>query len=61
MRKRSWLARKKMRLVKQVSVSVLQRIGTPASDRALSEAAANGDRLLKKLAKAALPGAVAHG
>jgi hypothetical protein len=40
---------------------VLRRIGTPAAQRALSDAAGNGDRLLKKLARAALSGSAAHG
>jgi HEAT repeat protein len=61
MRRRSWLGRKKLRAVKQASVAVLQRIGTPAAHRALSDAAGNGDRLLKKLARAALSGSAAHG
>jgi hypothetical protein len=61
MRRKSWLARKKIRAIKQTSVSVLQRIGTPAAERALADAAGTGDRLLKKLAKTALAGPVAHG
>ena len=61
MRRRSWLARRKTRAVKETSIVTLQRIATPAAQRALTEAAATGDRLLKKLAKAALAGPVAHG
>ncbi len=53
MRRRSWLARKKMRALKQTSIHTLQRIGTPAAARALAEAAAQGDRLLRKLVRAA--------
>jgi HEAT repeat protein len=61
MRRRAWFVRRKLRAVKQTSVSTLRQIGTPAALRALTEAAADGDRLLKKLAKAALSGASAHG
>jgi HEAT repeat protein len=61
MRRRGWFARRRLRALKQTSVSALRRIGTPAAQRALTEAAADGDRLLKKLARAALSGASAHG
>ena len=61
MRRRGWFARKKLRAIKQSSISVLQRIGTPAAQQALAAAADDGDRLLKKLARAALSGAAAHG
>jgi HEAT repeat protein len=61
MRRGGWFARRKLRALKQTSVSTLRQIGTPAAQRALSAAAADGDRLLKKLARAALPGASAHG
>jgi len=61
MRRRGWFARKKLRAVKQAAVTVLRQIGTPAADQALTAAAADGDRLLKKLARAALSGAAAHG
>jgi HEAT repeat protein len=61
MRRRGWFARRKLRALKQTSVSVLQRLGTPAAQRALTEAAGDGDRLLKKLARAAMSGAPAHG
>ncbi len=60
MRKRSWLGRKKLRAVKSGALAALRRIGTPAAERALSEAAANGDRMLRKLARAVTP-AVSHG
>ena len=61
MRRRSWFARKKIRAIKQTSVAVLQRIGTPAAQRTLREAADTGDRLLKKMAAAAMAGSTAHG
>jgi HEAT repeat protein len=52
MQRRSWLGRRKLRAVKQAALDALRAIGTPAATRALGDAAANGDRLLKKLAKA---------
>jgi HEAT repeat protein len=61
MRRRSWLARKKVRAVKISSLEALRRIGSPAAVQAVEDAAANGDRLLKKLAKAAMAAPVAHG
>jgi HEAT repeat protein len=59
MRKKSWLARRKSRGLKQASLDALRRIGSPAAQQALAEAAAHGDRLLRRIARAA-PGAV-HG
>ena len=61
MRCRSWFARKRMRAVKQASIVTLRRIGTPAAGRLLAAAATSGDRLLRKLAKAAAGGSVANG
>jgi hypothetical protein len=61
MRCRSWLARKRVRAVKQTSISTLRRIGGPAAERALADAAADGDRLLKRLVKAAIAEPVVHG
>ena len=61
MRRRGWLGRRKLRAVKEASVAVLRQIGTPAAQRALTDAAGDGDRLLKKLARAALSGSAAHG
>ena len=64
MRCRSWLARKKMRAVKETSISTLGRIASPAAGRALADAAETGDRLLKRLARAAIeirPGSGVHG
>lgn len=55
MRRRSWLARKKVRALKQASLQTLHSIGTPAAAGAIGEAAANGDRLLRKLARAVPP------
>lgn len=55
MRKKKFLARRKVRAVKQASLDALRRIGSPAAQHAISEAAAHGDRLLKALARAAGP------
>ena len=59
MRRRSWLARKKVRALKQTSLDTLRQIGTPVAERAISDGAAQGDRLLRKLARGM--GAQAHG
>jgi HEAT repeat protein len=61
MRRRSWIARRRIRALKIASLETLQHIGTPAAQSALADAAANGDRLLRKLAKVTLAGRVAHG
>ena len=53
MRRKRWLAPGKSRALKQASIAALQRIGTPAATQAIAEAAANGDRLLRRLARAA--------
>ena len=53
MRRRSWFARRKTRVLKQVSIGALQRIGSPAATQAIVDAASHGDRLLRKLARAA--------
>jgi hypothetical protein len=55
MRKKRWFARRKARGLKQASLDALQRIGTPAAQQALAEAAACGDRLLRRMARA-VPG-----
>jgi HEAT repeat protein len=60
MRRSSWLARKKTRALKQASLQALRTIGSPAATAAIGEAAANGDRLLRKLARA-VPAVQAHG
>jgi HEAT repeat protein len=59
MRRRSWLARKKVRALKQTSLDTLRLIGTPVAEQAISDGAARGDRLLRKLARNM--GAQAHG
>jgi HEAT repeat protein len=60
MRRRSWIARRRVRAVKISSLETLQRIGTPAARQAVSDAASTGDRLLRKLARATISGPVAH-
>jgi hypothetical protein len=52
MRRRKLLARRKLRAVKTESLSALRAISTPAAARAIEDAAANGDRLLRRLARA---------
>jgi HEAT repeat protein len=51
MRRRQWLARRKVRAVKQGSLEALRAIGSPAARAAIADAAARGDRLLRKLAR----------
>jgi HEAT repeat protein len=51
MRRRSWLARRRIRAVKTSSLQTLRAIGTDAAHRALADAAAHGDRLLRRLAR----------
>jgi hypothetical protein len=53
MRRRNWLARKKVRTLKQASLDALRAVGSPMADAAIAEAATRGDRLLRKLARAA--------
>jgi hypothetical protein len=53
MRRRSWLAPRRTRALKAASIETLRRLGTPVARRAISDARANGDRLLRKLARAA--------
>lgn len=55
MRRGSWLARRKSRALKQASLQTLQAIGSPAAAGAIGDAAAHGDRLLRKLARALPP------
>jgi hypothetical protein len=59
MGRRSWLARRKARALKQASLDALRRIGSPAAQQAVADAAAHGDRLLRRIARAT-PGPV-HG
>jgi HEAT repeat protein len=58
MRQKRWFARAKNRALKQQSVDALASIGTEASTRALTQAARNGDRTLRKMAKSKLAGTV---
>lgn len=60
MRHRRWLARKKVRTLKQASLDALRAVGSPAAEAAITDAAAHGDRLLRKLARTAQATA-AHG
>jgi HEAT repeat protein len=53
-RRRRWFARKRNRALKGNAVDALAAIGTDASTKALVQAAAEGDPLLRKLAKAKL-------
>lgn len=59
MRRRNWLARKKVRLLKQAALDALQAVGSPLAEAAIADAAVRGDRLLRKLARATR-GAPAH-
>jgi len=52
MGRRSWFSRKKIRALKQTALETLRQIGTPAATAAIRDAAANGDRLLRRLARA---------
>jgi HEAT repeat protein len=54
MRRNRWFARAKNRALKQTSVDALASIGTDASRRALAQAAKDGDRTLRRLAKSKL-------
>jgi HEAT repeat protein len=50
--RRGFFGRRKLRAVKERSVDALARIGTPQADVAMHEAAASGDRMLKKIVAA---------
>jgi HEAT repeat protein len=52
MRRKKLLSRRKVRAVKTESLSALRAISTPAAGQAIEDAAANGDRLLRRLARA---------
>jgi hypothetical protein len=56
MRRKRWFALRKNKALKQTSVDALASIGTDASKRALAQAAADGDRTLRKLARTKLAG-----
>jgi HEAT repeat protein len=58
---RRWVGRRKLRAVKSGALEALRRIGTPAAQRAVSDAAAHGDRMLRKLARTMTAPAVSHG
>jgi HEAT repeats len=60
MRRTKWLARKRVRTVKQASVDALARIGSPLARKAIADAAAQGDRVLRRIAGAA-SGGRSHG
>lgn len=60
MQRRSWLARKKTRALKEASLQTLRAIGSPAAVGVIGEAATKGDRLLRKLARA-IPAGQANG
>jgi hypothetical protein len=49
-KRRSFFARKKSRALKEHSVEALARVGTPKAAAALKDAAATGDRMLRKIA-----------
>lgn len=57
MKRRKWLARRKVRALKQTSLDALRTIGSPAARAAIADAAVHGDRLLRRLAKGAGAGA----
>jgi hypothetical protein len=50
--RRGFFGRKKLRALKERGVEALARIGTPAARAALSTAATQGDRMLKRIAAA---------
>jgi HEAT repeat protein len=61
MRRTRWFARRRNRALKEMSVDTLSSIGTDASRRALVQAAENGDRVLRRLARTRLAaGGAAH-
>jgi len=53
-RRKRWFARAKNRALKNTAVDALASMGTEASRRELAKAATEGDRLLRRLAKAKL-------
>jgi HEAT repeat protein len=52
MRKKRFLGRGKVKAVREKSLAALGAIKTPAAERAIDDAAAHGDRMLRKLAQA---------
>ena len=59
-RKRGWRGRRKLRRVKAAGVEILARMQSAEAKKALEQAAATGDRVLKRLVRAAIAGG-AHG
>jgi HEAT repeat protein len=55
MRRKRWFARRRSRALKNRAVEALASIGTDASKEALLQAAKDGDRVLRKLAKTKIP------
>jgi HEAT repeat protein len=53
-RRKRWFARARNKALKTTAIETLASIGTEESRRALTQAAAEGDRLLRKLARAKL-------
>jgi HEAT repeat protein len=51
MKRRKWLARRKLRALRQASLDALRAVGSPAAEAAIVDAAATGDRLLRKMAR----------
>jgi hypothetical protein len=56
MRRKRWLARRRTRAVRQASLDALCRIGSPAAQQAVADAAAQGDRMLRRLARSIASG-----
>ncbi len=52
MHRRRWFARRKRRALAETAVTALRRVGTPAAQRAIADAAARGDRLVRRIAAA---------
>jgi hypothetical protein len=57
MRRKKLFARKKTRALKESSLAALRSIKTAEAQRAIDDAAKTGDRMLRKLARAAGAGA----
>lgn len=50
-RRTGWFGRRKLRAIKEAGLGALRQIGSAAARQAIGDAAATGDRLLRKLAK----------
>jgi len=59
-RKRGWRGRKKLRRIKLAGVQTLAKMSAPEARKTIENAAATGDRLLKRIARDTLAGS-AHG